>query len=72
MIKDTESSGLETPALLIKSGTHRVLKTYRPISRDQAIRHFLDGSDDVGGMMTVIYDALDRAGVAKLEPISGE
>ena len=64
---DAEEAGLESPGSLIKAGTHRMIETYRPISRDQAIRLFLDDYDNVGGMMSVISKALDGAGIAKLE-----
>ena len=45
----------------------RRFQTYRPISRDQAIRIFLDAWDDHGGMMTAIDEALDAAGVEPLQ-----
>ena len=51
----------------IETGRVRILQTFRAISRDQAIRRFLDGYDDHGGMMTVIAEALDKAGIEPLE-----
>jgi|GEM_PF-6691409 len=59
---------------LLKAGavrdvTVRTLATYRAVSRDQAIRIYLDGCDDHGGMMTVISNALDRAGIEPLKEI---
>jgi hypothetical protein len=46
---------------------HRRFQTYRPISRAQAIRIFLDAWDDHGGMMTAIDEALDAAGIEPLQ-----
>lgn len=46
---------------------HRRFHTYRPITRDQAIRIFLDAWTDHGGMMTAIDEALDAAGIEPLQ-----
>ena len=70
--EDVSSEGLDRldgRRGLAKKGTHRWLETFRPVSRDQAIRLFIDGYEDHGGMMTVILDALDKAGIAPLEPL---
>ena len=50
---------------------YRDLRTYRPISKGQAIRLFLDMWEDHGGMMTTISEALDAAGVEPLEELRG-
>ena len=51
----------------LDSGRYRILETFRPICRDQAIRIFLNGYSDNGGMMTVIAESLDKAGIEPLK-----
>ena len=51
----------------IATGRYRILDTFLPVSRDQAIRRFLRDWEDHGGMMTVISEALDKAGIDPLE-----
>ncbi len=45
----------------------RRLVTYRPITRDQAMRILLDGLPDLGGIISTINDALDSYGVESLQ-----
>lgn len=59
--------GDEIPAL---PSNYRDLRTYRPISKGQAIRLFLDMWEDHGGMITTISEALDAAGVGPLEVLA--
>ncbi|MCX6960495.1 MAG: hypothetical protein NTW91_09525 [Verrucomicrobia bacterium] len=49
-----------------RTPNHRSFRTYRPISRDQAIRILLHSWIDHGGMMSTIGAALDAAGIEPL------
>lgn len=45
----------------------RQLKTFRPITRDQAIRIYFYSMEDVGGIAGAIKAALDAAGIEPLK-----
>lgn len=48
------------------AGTHRSVWMKQRISREQAMRVFLEGWEDRGGLFDAMRDALDRAGVEPL------
>ena len=58
--------GDEIPAL---PSNFRTLRTFRPVSKGQAIRLFLDMWEGHGGMMSTISEALDAAGIEPLEEL---